>query len=87
MSGSTCRTVCYFLTQQKNPLYSVRMEAEFNALESKVSQFVQVCERLREENLELRQQLASAQSDARRLSEKIEGAKVKLENLLVRLPE
>jgi cell division protein ZapB len=63
------------------------MEAEFNALESKVSQFVQVCERLRAENLDLRQQLASAQNDARRLNEKIEGAKAKIEHLLVRLPE
>lgn len=62
------------------------MEAEFNALESKVSQFVLVCERLREENLSLRQQLSAAQSDAKRLADKIEGAKAKLEHLLVRLP-
>lgn len=63
------------------------MESEFNALEAKVSQFVIVCERLRSENLELRQQLVAAQNDARRLSDKIEGAKARLESLLVRLPE
>jgi len=63
------------------------MESEFNALEAKVSQFVIVCERLRSENVELRQQLVAAQDDARRLSDKIEGAKARLESLLVRVPE
>ncbi len=62
------------------------MDAEFSSLEAKVSQFVALCERLRAENLQLRQQLAAAQSDAKRLNEKIDGAKLKLENLLSRLP-
>ena len=75
------------MTQRKISLYSVCMEAEFNSLEGKVSQFAQVCERLRAENIELRQQLAVAQRDAKRLTDKIEGAKAKLESLLVRLPE
>ena len=63
------------------------MEAEFDSLEGKVSQFAQVCERLRAENVELREQLSLAQNDARRLAQKIDGAKAKLESLLVRLPE
>ena len=50
------------------------MEAEFNSLEAKVAQFVALCERLRAENSTLRQQLAAAQSDAKRLHEKIDGA-------------
>ena len=62
------------------------MEAEFNSLEAKVEQFVELCERLRAENGELRQQLAAAQNDAKRLNEKIDGAKVRLEGLLNRLP-
>ena len=62
------------------------MEAEFNSLESKVAQFVALCERLRAENVVLRQQLASAQNDAKRLSEKINGAKSRLEGLISRLP-
>ena len=62
------------------------MEAEFNSLESKVAQFVALCERLRAENVALRQQLTSAQNDARRLSEKINGAKSRLEGLISRLP-
>jgi cell division protein ZapB len=63
------------------------VDAEFNALEAKVAQFVGVCERLRAENHDLRQQLASAKNDAKRLNERIEGAKVKLESLLSRLPD
>lgn len=62
------------------------MEAEFNSLEAKVDQFVALCERLRAENRELRQQLAVAQNDAKRLNEKIDGAKSRLEGLLNRLP-
>lgn len=66
---------------------SAAVDAEFNALESKVAQFVGLCERLRAENHDLRQQLASAKNDAKRLTDRIEGAKVKLESLLARLPE
>jgi cell division protein ZapB len=62
------------------------VEAEFNSLEAKVEQFVALCERLRAENSDLRQQLAAAQSDAKRLHEKIDGAKSRLEGLLSRLP-
>ena len=62
------------------------MEAEFNSLEEKVAQFVALCERLRAENVVLRQELASAQSDARRLNDKIDGAKSRPEGLINRLP-
>jgi cell division protein ZapB len=62
------------------------VEAEFSSLEAKVAQFVALCERLRAENSDLRQQLAAAQSDAKRLHEKIDGATSRLEGLLSRLP-
>ena len=62
------------------------MEAELNSLEAKVAQFVALCERLRAENVELRRELASARSDAKRLNEKIDGAKTRLEGLINRLP-
>ena len=62
------------------------MEAEFNSLEAKVAQFVTLCERLRAENVVLRQELATAQSDAKRLNDKIDGAKSRLEGLINRLP-
>jgi cell division protein ZapB len=62
------------------------VEAEFNSLEAKVAQFVTLCERLRAENVELKRELAAARTDARRLHEKIDGAKARLEGLLSRLP-
>jgi cell division protein ZapB len=62
------------------------VEAEFNSLEAKVAQFVSLCERLRAENHELKQQLAAARGDARRLHEKIDGAKARLEGLLSKIP-
>ena len=64
-----------------------RVEAELNSLEQKVAQFVGVCERLRAENIALRQELATARNDAKRLNEKIEGARARVEQLLTRLPE
>ena len=63
------------------------MEAEFSSLEAKVAQFVSLCERLRAENSDLRQQLAAAHTDAKRLNEKIDGAKTRLEGLLSKLPD
>ena len=66
---------------------SASVDAEFNSLEAKVAQFVGLCERLRAENHDLRQQLATARNDAKRLNERIEGAKVKLESLLARMPD
>jgi cell division protein ZapB len=63
------------------------VEAEFTSLEAKVAQFVGLCEKLRAENHDLRQQLASARNDAKRLNERIDGAKAKLEHLLARLPD
>ena len=66
--------------------HSGRVEAEFNSLEAKVAQFVALCERLRAENVELKQQLAAARTDAKRLHEKIDGARSRLEGLLSRLP-
>ena len=62
------------------------MESDFNSLEAKVAQFVTLCERLRAENVELRQQLVAARNDAKRLHDKIDGAKARLEGLLSRLP-
>jgi len=62
------------------------VDTELTSLEAKVSQFVTLCERLRAENTTLRQQLAVAQNDAKRLNEKIDGAKSRLEGLISRLP-
>ena len=62
------------------------MEAEFSSLEAKVAQFVALCERLRAENTDLRRELAAARTEAKRLHDKVDGARARLEGLLSRLP-
>ena len=65
------------------PNYSVRaMEAELKSLEGKLDQFVELCHKLRADNQQLRQQLASAADQNRRLEEKISTASTRLETLL-----
>jgi cell division protein ZapB len=63
------------------------MDIELAALEEKIRQTTQLCRRLRDENRDLRQQLAELESDRKRLSEKINGARDRLEGLLQRIPE
>ena len=63
------------------------MEADLKALEDKIGQLVELTQRLRNDNRGLRQQLAQAQSDNKRLGEKVDAAKARLEALLQRLPE
>ena len=63
------------------------MDAEFKSLERKLREFVEMCQRLRDDNQHLRQQLASAISDNKQLSEKIGTATNRLENLLNQIPE
>jgi cell division protein ZapB len=63
------------------------MDAEFDTLDSKIDQFLQLCQRLKSENRELRLQLASAQNDVRLLEGKVDGAKFRLEALLRQIPE
>ena len=63
------------------------MDAEFKSLEQKLGQFVELCQRLRADNLQLRQQLASAMNDNKQLTEKISSASNRLETLLGQIPE
>jgi cell division protein ZapB len=63
------------------------MEAEFNALEGKLAQLIQLSGKLRAENHQLRQDLAHALSSNRHCNVKVEIAKERLEKLLSTLPE
>jgi cell division protein ZapB len=63
------------------------MDAELKSLERKLSQFVEMCQRLRADNQQLRQQLESAMSSNKQLTEKIGAASDRLETLLSQLPE
>lgn len=66
--------------------YSARMDAELKSLEAKVTQFVELYQRLREDNQQLRQELAAAVSQSKRLEEKITSATARLETLLAQMP-
>jgi cell division protein ZapB len=63
------------------------MEAELNTLDDKLSQLVQLCHRLRNDNNGLRQELVAARNQNKQLTDKIEAARHRLESLLSRIPE
>jgi len=86
-SQTAFRTPAYRLTYQHFSNYSQPMENELNALEGKLAQLIQVSGKLRAENHQLRQELAHALSSNRQCSDKVESAKVRLEKLLLTLPE
>ena len=63
------------------------MDPDFDALEEKLAQLVRRLESLREENRELRQQLAQRTDENARLAEKRGAAKSRIEALLKQIPE
>ena len=63
------------------------MEHELGTLENKVELLIKISSRLRAENHQLRQELAHAVSNNRICNDKIDSAKVRLEKLLLSLPE
>jgi len=62
------------------------MQSELDALEQKLAQLVHLIQRLRAENLQLRQDVASALNGQRKNQDKIEQASQRLEKLLAQLP-
>lgn len=75
------------MTKRQFYLYSQRMENDLKILESKITQLIQICNKLRAENHQLRQDLANALNSNRQYSDKIDSAKGRLEKLLTTLPE
>jgi cell division protein ZapB len=63
------------------------MEAELQALEEKINQLAALCQRLRAENIQLRQDLAASIDENKRLADKISLATSRLEGVLARIPE
>lgn len=62
------------------------MEAELKTLEDKLTQFVEVNQRLRDDTQRLRQDLASALHRSKQLEEKIQTASNRLEELVQQIP-
>lgn len=63
------------------------MHSELDALDEKLAHLVQLTQRLRAENLQLRQEIAAAVSKQRKSQDKIDEAAKRLEKLLAQLPE
>jgi cell division protein ZapB len=63
------------------------MEADIQRFEEKLNHFVTLFQRLRSENNELRQQLAAKGDEVKRLAEKLDQAKTRIEALVEQLPE
>ena len=62
------------------------MEAELKTLEDKLTQCVEVNQRLRDDTQRLRQELASALHRNKQLEEKIQTASNRLEELVQQIP-
>lgn len=62
------------------------MDTTLSNLEKKIGLLVTAVHELRSENLALRQQLAANSDETKRLSEKIDAAKKRLDALLKQLP-
>ena len=63
------------------------MVNELNALESKIAQVASLCRALRAENAQLRQQLATVEVDKKGLTDRMDAARTRLEQLASQLPE
>ena len=63
------------------------MDAELTSLEERLAQLVQRLRVLREENREIRQQLASKTDENVRIGEKLQAARTRIEALLKQIPE
>jgi len=63
------------------------MEAELKSLEDKLTQIIKLCRQLREENHQLRQDVATALNANHLLEDKIARATRRLEALLQQIPE
>jgi len=63
------------------------MDSELSGLEQKLAQLIQRLNGLREENRDLRQQLAARTDETARLGEKLASAKARIEALLKQIPE
>ena len=62
------------------------METELKGLEDKLTQFVEINQRLRDDTQRLRQELATALHRNKQLEEKINNASSRLENILKQIP-
>jgi cell division protein ZapB len=63
------------------------MDADLKALEDKISQLLELCEAMRENNVELKQSLDLLRESEGQLRAKVQEASERLEDLIDGLPE
>lgn len=63
------------------------MQAELDALESKLAQLMERYQSMRAENLKLRQQVVSLENSEKRLNERLDEARGRMEILFNKLPD
>jgi cell division protein ZapB len=63
------------------------MEADLNSLEDKVVKLINLCNGLRDENIQLRQEVTRLHQDTQILKQNMSLASLQLEQLLQTLPE
>ncbi len=66
--------------------YSVYMETAVTELDEKITQFIELCQQLRAENVQMRQNILNLQADNKDLRKKIKTAKDQLQSLLSKIP-
>lgn len=67
--------------------YSADMQAELDTLETKLAQMLERYQAMREENLKLRQQVVTLESSNKKLADRLEEARARMENLLNKIPD
>lgn len=75
------------MTIQMLPPIVADMIAELDTLEAKIRLVTEYCDALRSDNVDLRQQLLSAQQELRQLNTRLEMASSRLQALLEKIPE
>lgn len=76
-----------WLRRKMPAIIVLAMQAELDALESKLAQILERYQGMREENLRLRQQLVTMENSNKQLSERLSEARSRMESLLNKIPD
>lgn len=75
------------LTRENAGNYSAGMQAELDALETKLALMLERYQSMRDETLKLRQQVVTLESSNKQLNDKLEDARSRMEALLDKIPD
>jgi uncharacterized coiled-coil DUF342 family protein len=75
------------LTRENAGNYSAAMQAELDALETKLALMLERYQSMRDETLKLRQQVVALQSSNKQLNDKLEDARARAEALFNKIPD